>query len=140
MENTCTSYAVMRRNRFVVSFPTSFNIPNWRVRSCTLPTVTENGVITVHIINPIICDNYDGDEKISEVRKNPEPYFDMKIELLDETGNCIGFYELKDCIITNIDNTVLNYDDHEILEGIIKIKYKDCETDKVIKIKEIYTV
>ena len=133
MENTCTSYVVMRRNRFVVSFSTSFNIPNWRVKSCTLPTVTENGEIIVHIMGPIICDN-------SDAKKKQESYFDMKIDLLDETGNCIGIYELKDCIITNIDNTVLNYDDHEILEGIIKIAYKSCEDDKIIRIEEKYTI
>ncbi len=84
-------------------------------------------------MGPIICDN-------SEVRKNPEPYFDMKIELMEETGCVIGNYELKDCLITYIGNDDLNYNDHEILEGIIKIKYKACETDKVIKIKEKYTV
>ncbi len=119
-------YELLRANRFIVRFPYNFEIPEWLVRTCTLPVDKYNGNITVKVMCPVLLDT-----------DKERPYkciedFDMEIDILSRDGSMLDGYILKDCKINEVNNTVLNYDDMDsIIGSTMNISYKVCTTKAV---------
>lgn len=115
-------YEPFRANRFIVRFPHNFEIPDWMVRTCTLPVDKYNGNITVTVMCPILLDTD---------KERPYKYiehFDMGIDLLIQNGSVMDGYKLVDCKINKVNNTVLNYNDDSIIGSTMDISYKVCTT------------
>lgn len=120
----CTSYELLRSNRFIVKFPHTLNIPDWLVITCTLPVEKYNGDITVTLRCPVLLD-------IDKERPHMcIEGFDMEIDFLARDGSVLDGYILKDCKINEVKNTDLNYTHDEIIESTINISYKECTAKK----------
>jgi hypothetical protein len=118
-------YEPFRANRFILRFPDNFEIPDWFVRTCTLPVNKHNGNITVTVMCPVLLDTD------KERPYNCIEHFDMGIELLSPNGSVMGCYKLVDCKINEVNNTVLNYNDDNIIGSTINISYKVCTTESL---------
>lgn len=114
------NYELPRNNRFLVKFPEEFNIPDWIVRTSTLPLEKRNGEITVTLRTPILLDTN---------KKNPYyciEDFDMAIELLNQSGNVMDRYKLEGCKILGANNSKLDYENDDIISSVIEISYENC--------------
>ena len=122
-QNFSFSYELPRNNRFIIRFPDKLNVPEWFVITSTLPVEKRNGIITVTLRFPVLLD-------IDKER----PYlciedFNMSIELLKPTGVVLSKYDLTECKILDVKNSLLNYENDDIITSSIKIYYKDCTPD-----------
>ncbi len=118
-------YEPFRANRFIVRFPYNFEVPDWMVRTCTMPVDKYNGNITVTVMCPILLDTD------KEGPYNCIEDFDIEIELLSPIGSVLDCYKLADCKINEVKNTVLNYNDDSIIGSTMNISYKVCTTKAV---------
>lgn len=110
------SYELPRNNRFLVKFPEEFNIPEWIVRTSTLPLEKHNGEITVTLGTPILLDT----------SKYYIEDFDMTIELLNQIGNVMDRYKLEGCKILGANNSKLDYSNMDSITSTIEISYENC--------------
>lgn len=117
-QNTC--YEIPRNNRFLVKFPESFNILEWKVRTCTLPVEKHNGNIMVTTMCPILLNvNKQFDNDCIK-------HFNMSIDLLSQAGLVMSTYNLSDCKINKVNNSKLDYGDDDIIGSVIDISYRKC--------------
>lgn len=122
-QNLCFSYELARNNRFIVRFPEKLNVPEWLVITSTLPVDKRNGIITVTLRVPVLLDT-DKERPYLSIED-----FNMSIELLNQTGLVLSKYDLTECKIIDVKNSLLNYENYDIITSSIKIYYKDCTPD-----------
>ena len=115
-------------NRWLVKFPKKSNIPEWIGKSVVLPTYPFNPGDKLYVVlyDPILPSTTNSLLKFIE---NQKP-FKLKLDVLDPLGSCVGKWIFKDCLITSIDWSTLDYANNEpmlihLTISYNKIKYKE---------------
>lgn len=120
-----------KSNRFILKFPNEFNIPEWAVVQCSLPSMN----ITNELIfwNEIEMELYDPIKpsiskaimKILEDRKYLN--FELMIKLLDPTGVVIETWMIKEAAITAVNFGSLSFYSDNIGKIHLKITSESIE-------------
>lgn len=122
-------YEPKRKNRFMVTFPTEFNIPQHFVRWHTKPKLTRQGWsnIEITLMDPIgpsmtqrVMDYIRGGLWIHNVP------FNLIIESLDPTGIVVERWSLENCEVIEFDFGENDYTSDDTSTIKLKIKPTDC--------------
>lgn len=111
-------------NRFIVSFPTEFNIISWTVKSITMPIIekrkcSDTVVFFRKFISPLTSDT------ISKIlnKKN----FEITVKMLYPTGETVETWAINVKKILSVDfGNVLSYEKDSVSEIKVVFKTKDC--------------
>lgn len=143
------------KNNFIVTFPTSYDIPSWLVQTASLPKIKIDEIevpffntsqfmhgrylwepIDVTFIAPI---GPSTNQKLMEVlRLAAENYtsrmgyvvsykFDLALEYTDPVGGVVSKWMLYDCQIGNFEFDEFDYGAGEILKPKVTIRPDYCE-------------
>ena len=137
-------YESKRNNRFLVSFPESFNIPQWVVKSSSRPSMsiidkkifgfTYEKVIKWDTMQIVLRDpiSPSSTEKIMTVINNSilTP-FNYVLELIDPTGKVVEKWFLKDSLIMSSYFGDLDYGDDDTTTITLVIQSKNIELIKI---------
>lgn len=114
-----------KANRWYLKFPKKSNISEWYVKGLTRPTYPFNvgGKIIVELrdgIEPSTTEN------LIKLIKTQKP-FKLKIEMLDPLAKVIEKWVLKDCVITNVEWSPLDYESDDITTIYVEISYNEVK-------------
>jgi hypothetical protein len=123
------------KNRFLVTFPQDFNIPNYIVKEVSRPSANFiNGIcvwdeLTIKfydLINPstsaFFIDLMNFDENN---RRKIDNVFTLYLESLDPLGDVIERFRFANCFITSVNFSNFDYSSNDLSECEIKIKFDD---------------
>lgn len=113
-------------NRYMVELPESIGIPSYFISSCSMPNIFENGSIELRTWLPLIENNVRYTHAHSP--ENASQKFDIKYKFLNETGEIIGDFILRGCLIDEISNSNLDYNKYGQVSGKMTIKYDRCDS------------
>lgn len=117
-----------RNNRAVLSFPKRYGIAEWMVASFTRPTVPINDNELTVIMNELSL-NPSITKTVIDIFQIYEPEeitgFKLKMKILDPTGTVIEKFILKDCKITKIEWSPIDYSDDSISQITLTISYNE---------------
>lgn len=127
INNLPLPYEPKKTNRYIIIFPESFKIPQWVCSKTSRPiAIISSGKI---VWEPLIANVYDSIAPstaqglfnlISEDKLNDK--FEMRIQMLDPTGEVVEEWVLLDCSFEKIDFGVLSYELDKVCEIILTIK------------------
>jgi hypothetical protein len=111
-----------KNNRFILEFDKSLEIPSYLVKGFKRPYLSFDASDTISI------EFYDSvDINISGLLKDmclQQKKFNLKLKLVDPTGDIIETWKIKKCLINNIFWSELNYQNDDISTLTIDIKFK----------------
>ena len=117
-----------RNNRATLSFPKRYGIPEWMVASFTRPIIPINNDKLTVVLNELsltpsitktVCNifrDYESEEVIG---------LKLKIKIFSPDGEIVEKWVLKDCKITNIEWSPIDYRDDSISQIILTISYNE---------------
>jgi hypothetical protein len=147
-------YEPLRKNRFLLRFPSDLGIQEWWVASASRPTITQNETeipflntsnwvvgrylwekLTVTLRDPI---GPSASQAVMEwVRLHTESVTgrqgyavaykrDLILEMLDPTGTAVSQWILKSCMIASAAFGELSYDDDSLADITLQIRPQYC--------------
>lgn len=147
-------YEPLRKNRFLLRFPSDLGIQEWWVSSASRPTITHNETeipflntsnwvvgrylweqLTVTLRDPI---GPSASQAVMEwVRLHSESVTgrqgyavaykrDLILEMLDPTGTAVSQWILKSCMISSAAFGELSYDDDSLADITLQIRPQYC--------------
>lgn len=140
-------YEPKRTNRWIVTFPEDFEIPDWTMTKACRPKflihnkMVSYGEMTFTFRDPIgpsmsqavwdlllkittLSKSYDpnSDVETTEFWKKYRTGFPLKIEMLDPTGHVVESWDLAGCKLLSVDFGELDYSDDSFATLSMKIK------------------
>lgn len=147
-------YEPLRRNRFLLRFPSDLGIQEWWVASCSRPTITQNEteipflntsswVVGRYIWEQITCELRDpigpsASQAVMEwVRLHSESVTgrqgyaaaykrDLILEMLDPTGTAVSQWIIKSAMIVSASGGDLSYDDDSLSTWTLQLRPQYC--------------
>lgn len=105
-------------NRWVVTFPTEFEIESWLLQSTERPTFTNiNGEAKIKKIKFVFVDPIGPSiaQKLYNISKSIDKHFHYMLEMLDPTGTQIEKWTISDCKILSINFGKLDYSNPNVM-------------------------
>lgn len=147
-------YEPLRKNRFLLRFPSDLGIQEWWVASASRPTITQNETeipflnTSNWVVGKYVWENLSvtlrdpigpsASQAVMEwVRLHSESVTgrqgyavaykrDLILEMLDPTGTAVSQWILKSCMITSAAFGELSYDDDSLADITLQIRPQYC--------------
>jgi hypothetical protein len=142
--NTIIPYELKKQNRFMVTYPEHFKIPQWVTFETSRPSMK---LVTKKIFGFELVKSFKWDDLVIKLRdpigpsttqslmelihpdlKNKHKVkekFSLQIEMLDPTGVIVEKWQLDNCEFKSIDFGKLSYDNDNLVTCTLTIKLKD---------------
>ena len=149
-----TEYEPLRKNRFLLRFPSDLGIQEWWVASCSRPKLSQNETeiqflnTSSWVVGRYIWENINvtlrdpigpsASQAVMEwVRLHSESITgrqgyaaaykrDLILEMMDPTGTVVSQWIIKSAMITNVEFGELSYDDDSLAEITLTIRPQYC--------------
>ncbi len=142
--NTITRYELKKQNRFMVTYPEHFKIPEWVTFETSRPSMK---LVTKKIFGFELVKNFKWDDLVIKLRdpigpstaqslmelihpdlknkRKVKEKFSLVVDMLDPTGVVIEKWQLDNCEFKSIDFGKLSYENDDVVTCTLTIKLKD---------------
>jgi hypothetical protein len=124
-------YETKRSNRFIVKFPTEFQLPEWTVTKINRPKFNNDGWgnMEVTFIDPICPSATQGLYNIIAYIAKADvqnPLFEFTLQILDPVGNAVEEWSIGVNKVLNIDFGELDYNSDDLVRPQMLIEPSYC--------------